>query len=43
MILKLPENLWIPPDPDNSDYQRYLKWVEHGNVPLPLDGEEPTS
>jgi hypothetical protein len=27
----------IPPDPDNTDYQQYLKWVEEGNSPLPAD------
>lgn len=24
--------LWIPIDEGNSDYQRYLQWVEEGNV-----------
>lgn len=24
-------------DPDNTDYQAYLKWVEEGNTPLPAD------
>jgi len=24
-------------DPDNTDYQQYLKWVEEGNTPLPAD------
>jgi hypothetical protein len=27
----------IPFDPDNTDYQQYLKWVEEGNTPLPAD------
>ncbi len=27
----------IPIDPDNTDYQAYLKWVEEGNTPLPAD------
>ena len=27
----------IPFDPDNTDYQAYLKWVEEGNTPLPAD------
>lgn len=28
---------FIPTDPDNTDYQQYLKWVEEGNTPLPAD------
>jgi hypothetical protein len=32
------ENGWcIPFDPDNTDYQAYLKWVSEGNTPLPAD------
>ena len=27
----------IPPNPDNTDYQAYLKWVAEGNTPLPAD------
>ena len=27
----------IPKDPDNTDYQEYLKWVAEGNTPLPVD------
>jgi len=27
----------IPFDPDNTDYQEYLKWVAEGNQPLPAD------
>jgi hypothetical protein len=23
---------WIPADPANSDYQRYLRWVENPNA-----------
>jgi hypothetical protein len=28
---------FIPFDPDNTDYQAYLKWVEAGNTPEPAD------
>lgn len=24
--------LWIPTDPANSDYQRYLRWLENPNA-----------
>ena len=34
------ENLYIPFDPANTDYQQYLEWLAKGNEPLPPD-EEP--
>ena len=27
----------IPLDPDNTDYQAYLAWLEEGNEPEPAD------
>lgn len=27
----------IPKDPDNTDYQAYLRWLEEGNTPLPAE------
>ena len=27
----------IPLNPDNTDYQEYLAWIEEGNTPLPAD------
>jgi hypothetical protein len=27
----------IPVNPDNTDYQSYLLWIELGNTPLPPD------
>lgn len=31
------QNISIPLDPDNTDYQAYLKWLEEGNTPTPAD------
>jgi hypothetical protein len=33
--------IWgIPKDPDNTDYQAYLKWLDEGNTPQPADSGE---
>jgi hypothetical protein len=36
-ILRLSDNACIPTDPNNTDYQAYLKWVAEGNQPLPAE------
>jgi hypothetical protein len=36
-VLRLSDNAFIPFDPDNTDYQEYLKWLEAGNTPLPAE------
>jgi hypothetical protein len=36
-VMRLSDNAHIPFDPDNTDYQAYLKWVEAGNTPEPAD------
>jgi hypothetical protein len=37
MIQRVEDNASIPFDPDNTDYQAYLKWVAEGNTPLPAE------
>jgi len=40
-VLRVADSAFIPFDPDNTDYQEYLKWVAEGGVALPAD--EPAS
>lgn len=37
VVRRLADNVWIPADLANSDYQEYLTWVAEGNQPLPAE------
>ena len=37
VVLRIADNAFIPVNPDNTDYQAYLKWVAEGNTPEPAD------
>jgi hypothetical protein len=39
-VLRLADNTFIPFDPDNTDYQVYLKWLAEGNEPEPAEEQQ---
>ena len=36
-VTRLTDDACIPPDPANTDYQAYLRWLEENNEPLPAE------
>lgn len=34
------DNAFIPADPDNTDYQDYLAWLDEGNEPTPYNAQK---
>lgn len=39
MVVRLSDNAFIPMDPANTDYQKYLEWLAEGNEPLPAEAD----
>jgi hypothetical protein len=36
-VVRLADNAFIPFDPANTDYTKYLEWLAEGNEPSPAD------
>ena len=36
-LQRIEDTAFIPFDPNNTDYQKYLEWVAEGNTPEPAD------
>ena len=39
-IVRMPDFMYIPFDPANTDYQEYLKWLAEGNTPEPAEEQQ---
>ena len=40
IVLRVADNAFIPFDPANTSYQKYLAWLQEGNEPEPADEPE---
>ena len=38
VVKRITDNVFIPFDEANRDYQEYLEWLADGNTPEPADG-----
>ena len=36
-VKRISDNAFIPFNESNTDYKKYLEWLEEGNTPLPAD------
>jgi len=36
-VIRIADGASIPFDPDNTDYQEFLRWCDEGHTPLPAD------
>jgi hypothetical protein len=37
-VIRISDNVCIPDDPNNTDWQAYQAWLAKGNTPLPPEG-----
>jgi hypothetical protein len=39
-VIRTSDGACIPFDPDNTDYQAFLRWCAEGNEPLPAEEQQ---